>query len=74
MFSSVTRTLNRYSGELGVAICAVSSSVVLGYIMDDCHKMEMVALRKEITNLQINYENKITHLSSKINTLESQMK
>jgi hypothetical protein len=74
MISSVIKSLNRYSGEIGVAICAISSTLVLGYIMDDCHRVEMVALKKEISILKRNYEEKILEFDTKIKNQQSQMK
>jgi hypothetical protein len=80
MFTSIARFLNMYSGEIGVAICASSSTLVLGYMMDDCYKVQIkkinneMEILKQLTKTKNEMESLKTEYDTKIAELERRTK
>ncbi len=66
MFAPIARFLNMYSGEIGVAICASSSTLVLGYMMDDYYKVQLKKLKNDMESLKTEYDKKIRTVEKQI--------
>lgn len=56
------RLYKEFNQGIAVAICAIASGATLGYIISDCHKVEMKQMKKK-------YENQINNLKYQINEL-----